>query len=242
MGAFLAMAGGACSGGSSSAGSPTADNPVRNLGANCAEVACDPRTTCEPPEQSPFDMFDFSRCVYYCDTDADCIHTIGISDIATDKCILCIGRPGQCAPSGMEQLCRGGYVGGPTDGGGGGGGGDKRFGDKCSSTIECPAGLKCMHYYGYPGNDKRCLQPCSSHDDCDALTHPDFTLPFVACWSCTDGPAVPDPGEEQCVPMYVCGYSGVNSPSCSDCLKICKGLPSCCTGCGCMCQDECGGC
>lgn len=34
------------------------------------------------------------------------------------------------------------------------------------------------------------------------------------------------------------GGSGGPSP-CSDCLSTCQGLPSCCTGSGCMCESEC---
>jgi hypothetical protein len=39
------------------------------------------------------------------------------------------------------------------------------------------------------------------------------------------------------------GGGGGGGNACTDCLSTCSGLPSgCCTGCGCLCKDECGGC
>jgi len=33
-----------------------------------------------------------------------------------------------------------------------------------------------------------------------------------------------------------------NQDLCSNCLAACRGLPGCCTGCGCICESVCGGC
>jgi len=35
------------------------------------------------------------------------------------------------------------------------------------------------------------------------------------------------------------GGSGIGTPACSDCLSSCQGLPGCCTGAGCICEDVC---
>lgn len=50
-----------------------------------------------------------------------------------------------------------------------------------------------------------------------------------------------------CPPGKTCSTAGTcieigSGDPCSDCLSSCKGLPGCCTGCGCLCEDECGGC
>ncbi|MBW2264157.1 MAG: hypothetical protein JRG91_19505, partial [Deltaproteobacteria bacterium] len=54
-----------------------------------------------------------------------------------------------------------------------------------------------------------------------------------SCGSCTEGQTCNAAGE--------CVTSG-SGDTCSDCLSVCIGMPGCCTGCGCMCEDECGGC
>jgi hypothetical protein len=38
--------------------------------------------------------------------------------------------------------------------------------------------------------------------------------------------------------MSLCS-SALAAGACDDCLAVCKGLPGCCTGTGCMCEDEC---
>ncbi|MCC6811293.1 MAG: hypothetical protein IT381_27935 [Deltaproteobacteria bacterium] len=41
---------------------------------------------------------------------------------------------------------------------------------------------------------------------------------------------------------FECVTTATTSPGCSACLSSCSGLSGCCTGCGCLCEDECGGC
>lgn len=40
----------------------------------------------------------------------------------------------------------------------------------------------------------------------------------------------------------VCRAQSTVSPACDSCLDACSGLPSCCTGCGCICESDCAGC
>lgn len=54
-----------------------------------------------------------------------------------------------------------------------------------------------------------------------------------SCGTCPDGKICNAAGE--------CVSSG-SGDTCSECLAACQGLPGCCTGCGCMCEYECGGC
>lgn len=88
--------------------------------------------------------------------------------------------------------------------------------------------------------------PVSSGNCSDALSFcPGFCTPacagrecgsdgcFGTCGDCSLGSVCNSQG--QCV-----SDSGGNS--CDDCLSTCRGLPGCCMGCGCMCQDECGMC
>jgi hypothetical protein len=46
-------------------------------------------------------------------------------------------------------------------------------------------------------------------------------------------------GGEECNAV---GQCVTEVDTCTSCLQTCSGLPGCCTGCGCMCEDECGGC
>ena len=44
---------------------------------------------------------------------------------------------------------------------------------------------------------------------------------------------------DTCTAAGRCVSSGIGSSACSDCLAGCQGLPQCCTGLGCVCQDAC---
>jgi hypothetical protein len=54
-----------------------------------------------------------------------------------------------------------------------------------------------------------------------------------SCGTCGSG--------ETCNAAGQCVYSGTGN-TCSECLATCRGLPGCCTGCGCLCEYECGMC
>ena len=49
------------------------------------------------------------------------------------------------------------------------------------------------------------------------------------------------PSGSKCSVAGNCISDNTGDP-CSACLSTCQGLPECCTGCGCMCESECGGC
>ncbi|MBN2493616.1 MAG: hypothetical protein JXR96_03405 [Deltaproteobacteria bacterium] len=52
---------------------------------------------------------------------------------------------------------------------------------------------------------------------------------------CGDGDC--EEGESEVICPVDCSGDG-----CLDCLSGCRGLPACCTGCGCLCEDACNGC
>ncbi len=114
-------------------------------------------------------------------------------------------------------------------------GASKAEGDACTSSSQCPSGTQCEHYLGVSSQPMRCMRKCTSHGDCLGTRSANFALPLSACDYCNGGP-------QQCVPLDVCGYTGNAASACDDCISGCQGLPSCCTGCGCVCESECGGC
>jgi hypothetical protein len=54
-----------------------------------------------------------------------------------------------------------------------------------------------------------------------------------SCGTCPPG--------KKCSTAGICIDADTGDP-CSTCLASCRGLPGCCTGCGCICEDACGGC
>ncbi len=91
--------------------------------------------------------------------------------------------------------------------------------DYCYGPGECEAGLECHQ----PGNIGTCDIPC------------DPSCP--ATWDCAEDGL--DDGYFRCLPPNL---FGPNSKGCKDCLDGCKGMPSCCSGCGCVCESQCGVC
>jgi len=49
------------------------------------------------------------------------------------------------------------------------------------------------------------------------------------------------PAGETCSMSGKCIDESSEDP-CTECLESCRGLPGCCTGCGCLCEEECGQC
>lgn len=112
--------------------------------------------------------------------------------------------------------------------------GNSNEGEGCSSDSSCGAGLVCRHYLENTSNEKRCVRPCATHADCPGVKPPDFATAFNACDFC--GTHVSQP---VCVPFTICGIGVPPSDACNNCLDACRGLPSCCTGEGCMCDSDC---
>jgi hypothetical protein len=78
-----------------------------------------------------------------------------------------------------------------------------------------------------------CDQRSRMFDDDPSITT-DFT--FVAGLDC---PNYPQPEPEPETPNIPDPPAPSNPNECSDCLSACRGLPSCCTGVGCICQEAC---
>jgi hypothetical protein len=99
------------------------------------------------------------------------------------------------------------------------------FEDCCASGDPC----------GY-GDDGECDCPDQSWDDADCSGSGDD------CCASGDPCGYGDDGECDCPDQSWddadCRGDAPNT-ECDDCLAACDGLPSCCTGTGCMCQDEC---
>ena len=57
------------------------------------------------------------------------------------------------------------------------------------------------------------------------------------CGSCSNGQYCSTSGT--CTTNLGSNNSSTNQDSCSQCLSNCQGLPSCCIGSGCFCQQEC---
>lgn len=55
-----------------------------------------------------------------------------------------------------------------------------------------------------------------------------------SCGTCGSG--------QTCNQYGQCVSSGSSGDPCWNCISSCRGLPGCCTGCGCICQDVCGMC
>lgn len=98
---------------------------------------------------------------------------------------------------------------------------------ECSHDWECPgtcctASGTCAASAGWCGGST----PCGVSGDVCSPSKP-------CCSGLTCKAAVCKAGGSG-------GSGGSGGDACSECLDTCKGLPGCCTGSGCMCDDECG--
>lgn len=112
----------------------------------------------------------------------------------------------------------GGDAGGADGGDDGGASSDSAcFGDSltqvCDSDADCCASEACFAFGGL--ERARCSGRCGIDGDCE-----------TDC--CQNG---------RCVPADYCAEP--EPDPCSDCLESCRGLPSCCTGVGCICDSAC---
>lgn len=75
-----------------------------------------------------------------------------------------------------------------------------------------------------------CTKTCDGDSDCDGLAFASTNGHSVSSesWSCSGG---------YCV-VWV-QPPDVNVDPCDRCLAACRGLSGCCTGSGCLCEDEC---
>lgn len=109
--------------------------------------------------------------------------------------------------------------------------------------------------------------PCAVHTGCltgcFAATAEDYgmVVHYIGCGWCeslgmcltspSKGSAGPDPNFAWCPPgPYTLsigpwdtggGCPSPPNPACQNCIHSCQGVEGCCTGCGCMCEEECGG-
>jgi hypothetical protein len=190
------------------------------IGAACAAGACQSGLSCLTSAVTGADV-----CGKRCSTDADC------AGFDFDQCLACSGSTSQCVPRGAR--CSGSSGGGT--GGSSSGGGTHGLAESCSSDEDCESGLRCMRRFGNTSNPLTCLKPCASHASCSALP-----MGYTNCWSCNDdvwGEATAQTAH--CVNVGACNGTVGGGDACSECLASCRGLSSCCTGTGCICDDEC---
>jgi hypothetical protein len=112
----------------------------------------------------------------------------------------------------------------------------------CSKSSDCPNGDTCRwgmwcadYCYGGPSECKdgwECRMGLGI-GTCDIPCSPSCP----ATWECEEHSI--DDGYFRCLPPNLYGPS---SKMCTDCLSGCKGMSSCCSGCGCVCESSCGVC
>lgn len=111
------------------------------------------------------------------------------------------------------------------------------LGGVCDVDGDCAAGLRCVDWTGT--DSFRCQQPCATHNECMGLTGLGGTQ-YRSCHSCTfSAGGATYAATNTCIPVLACGATGANGQTCSECLATCRGLTSCCTGVGCICEDAC---
>jgi len=216
--ALLAVAGavlGACSGGRGGGGDdePDAGSVPADYGRSCAgDEECAAPAHCTPGAYASWVDGTRSRCLQTCSVDADC-HGLGV----TAYCLVCAGVESSCIlPEVNERwTCEGGISCVRNS--------DCNTG--CCSPIDgylqCSPGMFCGPSTG-PGSGCGCQQRfdlCETDSDCvagDRCFHETGLDSPLRCYGTFSG-----------------------GDTCSDCLDACRGLPSCCTGEGCMCDTEC---
>lgn len=122
----------------------------------------------------------------------------------------------------------------------------------CTQTSDCCSGLTCIENSCYPptcaGIGESCSEswPCCGWSSGNAvcLNSGSITVCQATCnydSDCSSGCCVNlEGGGKACAPASFCSNSGGSGGNaCDKCLDSCQGLPSCCTGLGCMCEDEC---
>jgi hypothetical protein len=110
------------------------------------------------------------------------------------------------------------------------------LGYPCASASECEAGLTCA---AMGSAKKECSERCTTHADCAGL-HDAAGTPYRSCHNCTY--SIGDntyTATNICVRGTVCGAGGGTTDACTECLDACRGLSSCCTGVGCICDSDC---
>ena len=103
--------------------------------------------------------------------------------------------------------------------------------DEFTACDSCERGARCrdaidLTWTNYTSGV--CTIPCDSTSDCSAMRLASSFGHTSETWSCTGG---------------WCTVSASRSITpadpCDTCLAACRGLSGCCTGSGCMCEDEC---
>jgi hypothetical protein len=107
-----------------------------------------------------------------------------------------------------------------------------------SSTVSC-SNANCTQDYECGGSSYRVL--LAGYDSASQtyqwhLYVPATDLLGADQFSLGPAPVVADD------PCFSAGGSGGGGNACSTCLANCDGLPGCCTGCNCLCEDQCGQC
>jgi len=89
-------------------------------------------------------------------------------------------------------------------------------GGACVRSSDCCVNHVCVNF----GDSTSCAIECTADSQC-----------VTGCCAGLEG------GGGACGASSFCGPP--TSDPCGDCISACSGLPSCCTGLGCICQDEC---
>ena len=118
---------------------------------------------------------------------------------------------------------------------------------RCDYDSDCPSGMNCSAAYRARGTCQ--VIWCDVDSDCGPGWVCDYNSCLIPCRSTSDCPSGYKCGVYEgekvssiCIEKEGSSGNGNSSDACSRCLESCRGLPDCCTGCGCLCEDECGGC
>jgi len=117
----------------------------------------------------------------------------------------------------------------------------------CATSSQCLAGTTagpsadtCAQWNWVPSACASSGDPCATSTTCGVCTGRASCGWCAASSHCLTGTST-GPGSGSCSNWdwapSACGGGG--GDACSACLSSCRGLPSCCTGTGCMCDSEC---
>jgi len=170
---------------------------------------------------------------------------------ACDEGLRCAPASKTCYPDGGSgATSSGGETSGATSSGSDTGGGE-------STGTEVPCNNSregwCSCYQGAGAADwvnaEGAVDSCSGYSCCYVVETAEDTM---GCHCSNDVSSCPPDTLASAVKVDSCpeGFStavGTGGGSgtidyCADCLSTCSGLPSCCSGCGCICEEDCGRC
>lgn len=108
-----------------------------------------------------------------------------------------------------------------------------------SGTTSGPGAGACADWDWLPSACAAPADPCATSAACSACTARSSCGWCASSSQCQTGTSA-GPGSGSCGDWaWVSSSCGGGGSACDACISSCQGLPSCCTGTGCICEDEC---